>query len=155
MWLSECGRHRGFGKRAKRPGPDTPASVGRRADTTYLRLRQCLVRPTAATIVPPHRTGPIAHRGENSAPSAHVVMPWSGACGFPARRYGGVAEWLKAHAWKACLRETVTWVRIPPPPPSCFAPYGASQDLRGLLREAGCPPKLGEGGRSAGSFSAA
>ena len=32
---------------------------------------------------------------------------------------GGVAEWLKAHAWKACLRETVTWVRIPlPPPPS-------------------------------------
>src|SRR4029077_20877543 len=34
-----------------------------------------------------------------------------------ASRYGGVAEWLKAHAWKACLRETVTWVRIPPPPP--------------------------------------
>src|SRR4029077_7929227 len=34
-------------------------------------------------------------------------------------QYGGVAEWLKAHAWKACLRETVTWVRIPlPPPPS-------------------------------------
>jgi hypothetical protein len=32
------------------------------------------------------------------------------------RWYGGVAEWLKAHAWKACLRETVTWVRIPPPP---------------------------------------
>src|ERR1700719_355154 len=32
-------------------------------------------------------------------------------------RYGGVAEWLKAHAWKACLRETVTWVRIPLPPP--------------------------------------
>src|ERR1700690_2563240 len=30
---------------------------------------------------------------------------------------GGVAEWLKAHAWKACLRETVTWVRIPLPPP--------------------------------------
>src|SRR6185369_7273883 len=30
-----------------------------------------------------------------------------------------LAEWLKAHAWKACLRETVTWVRIPlPPPPS-------------------------------------
>jgi hypothetical protein len=29
-----------------------------------------------------------------------------------------VAEWLKAHAWKACLRETVTWVRIPLPPPA-------------------------------------
>src|SRR5215831_4532310 len=37
---------------------------------------------------------------------------------FMVTRYGGVAEWLKAHAWKACLRETVTWVRIPLPPPS-------------------------------------
>src|SRR5262249_30822249 len=31
---------------------------------------------------------------------------------------GGMAEWLKAHAWKACIRETVSWVRIPLPPPS-------------------------------------
>src|SRR5258706_13443780 len=23
-----------------------------------------------------------------------------------------MAEWLKAHAWKACLGETLTWVRI-------------------------------------------
>jgi hypothetical protein len=30
---------------------------------------------------------------------------------------GEVAEWLKAHAWKACLGETLTWVRIPPSPP--------------------------------------
>ena len=30
---------------------------------------------------------------------------------------GGVAEWFKAHAWKACIRETVSRVRIPPPPP--------------------------------------
>ena len=26
---------------------------------------------------------------------------------------GEVAEWLKAHAWKACMRETVSGVRIP------------------------------------------
>src|SRR6516164_9908408 len=40
-------------------------------------------------------------------------------CGPVKRvRSGGVAEWLKAHVWKACLRETVTWVRIPLPPPS-------------------------------------
>ena len=32
-------------------------------------------------------------------------------------RCGGVAEWLKAHAWKVCMRETVSRVRIPPPPP--------------------------------------
>ena len=30
---------------------------------------------------------------------------------------GQVAEWLKALAWKACIRETVSWVRIPPCPP--------------------------------------
>ncbi len=29
-----------------------------------------------------------------------------------------MAEWLKAHAWKACVRETVPWVRIPLSPPS-------------------------------------
>ena len=26
--------------------------------------------------------------------------------------FGEVAEWLKAHAWKACKRETVSRVRI-------------------------------------------
>src|SRR3982751_5271285 len=30
--------------------------------------------------------------------------------------YGGVAEWLKAHAWKVCIPETVSRVRIPLPP---------------------------------------
>jgi hypothetical protein len=33
------------------------------------------------------------------------------------RRSGEMAEWLKAHAWKACVRETVPWVRIPLSPP--------------------------------------
>jgi hypothetical protein len=32
--------------------------------------------------------------------------------------HGGMAEWLKAHAWKACIRATVSWVRIPLPPPT-------------------------------------
>ena len=30
---------------------------------------------------------------------------------------GEVAEWLKAHAWKVCRRDTVSRVRIPPSPP--------------------------------------
>ena len=30
---------------------------------------------------------------------------------------GGVAERSKAHAWKACIQATVSWVRIPSPPP--------------------------------------
>ncbi len=33
------------------------------------------------------------------------------------RLSGEMAEWLKAHAWKACLGETLTWVRIPLSPP--------------------------------------
>src|ERR1700691_5748644 len=49
----------------------------------------------------------------------------SAGCNSKAHRYiapcfsfcGGVAEWLKALAWKACIRETVSWVRIPLPPP--------------------------------------
>ena len=30
---------------------------------------------------------------------------------------GEMAEWLKAHAWKACVGETLPWVRIPLSPP--------------------------------------
>src|SRR5271154_6839045 len=37
-------------------------------------------------------------------------------CALPVT--GGMAEWLKALAWKACIRETVSWVRIPLPPPA-------------------------------------
>ncbi len=33
---------------------------------------------------------------------------------FCVGRYGEVAEWSKAHAWKVCIRfEAVSWVRIP------------------------------------------
>ena len=31
---------------------------------------------------------------------------------------GEVAEWLKAHAWKACKGAILSWVRIPFSPPS-------------------------------------
>ena len=31
---------------------------------------------------------------------------------------GEVAEWFKAHAWKACIEETLSRVRIPLSPPS-------------------------------------
>src|SRR5262249_4141971 len=43
--------------------------------------------------------------------ACRVILPAS-------QRSGGMAEWLKAHAWKACIRETVSWVRIPLPPPT-------------------------------------
>jgi hypothetical protein len=38
--------------------------------------------------------------------------------GLPRVGDGEVAEWLKAHAWKACLGETLTRVRIPLSPPA-------------------------------------
>ena len=31
---------------------------------------------------------------------------------------GEMAEWLKAHAWKACKGVILSWVRIPFSPPS-------------------------------------
>ena len=47
------------------------------------------------------------------------------ALGMPYNNFvltcaGEMAEWLKAHAWKACLGETLTWVRIPLSPPFHF-----------------------------------
>jgi hypothetical protein len=63
-----------------------------------------------------------------------------------------VAEWLKAHAWKVCIRETVSRVRIPLPPPALsmsgpepwvtdctedmgdnLGPNGLSRGLQGFL----------------------
>jgi hypothetical protein len=43
------------------------------------------------------------------------------ARGRHKQRAGQVAEWLKAHAWKVCIRETVSRVRIPPCPPFYLA----------------------------------
>src|SRR5262245_45788184 len=33
-----------------------------------------------------------------------------------------MSEWLKEHAWKACVGETLPWVRIPLSPPN-LSPY--------------------------------
>ena len=43
-----------------------------------------------------------------------------------------MAEWLKAHAWKACIGETLSWVRIPFSPP-LNKPY-LSESYLGILR---------------------
>jgi hypothetical protein len=40
-----------------------------------------------------------------------------GGRGPAESRCGEMSEWLKEHAWKACVRETVPWVRIPLSPP--------------------------------------
>lgn len=48
-----------------------------------------------------------------------------------------MSEWLKEHAWKACVGETLPWVRIPlsPPYPLSLAPYAeASVDIDRVIR---------------------
>src|SRR5438132_135538 len=47
-----------------------------------------------------------------------------------ASQTGEMAEWLKAHAWKACLGETLTWVRIPLSPPLSPVPSVHQQIAR-------------------------
>ena len=52
---------------------------------------------------------------------------------------GQVAEWLKAHAWKVCIRESVSRVRIPlcPPFPNQF-PWTARHAIFGRIVVASC-----------------
>jgi hypothetical protein len=52
---------------------------------------------------------------------------------FP-KNAGEMAEWLKAHAWKACLGETLTWVRIPLSPPYFHQHKPALDSLSGPVR---------------------
>ena len=65
--------------------------------------------PAAAAFRRPGRFGARRRVRVVTLPSAAIVRP--------PFSFGGMAEWLKAHAWKACIRETVSWVRIPLPPP--------------------------------------
>ena len=44
-----------------------------------------------------------------------------------------MAEWLKAHAWKACKQETVSGVRIPSSPQLKSVPPCNLKDYRGFL----------------------
>src|SRR5437016_7936409 len=47
-----------------------------------------------------------------------------------ARTHAGeMAEWLKAHAWKACIGETLSRVRIPVSPPDSWVPAGRRKNL--------------------------
>ena len=82
------------------------------------------------------RNGAVAHsarvlagnRGKRCCTSSRLYHRVAGrkvcrGCGLRTRTIqsefrGEMAEWLKAHAWKACLEETLTWVRIPLSPPS-------------------------------------
>src|SRR6185369_16226338 len=70
----------------------------------------------------PSRPAKAMWRLENRRPERHD------------RAAGEMAEWLKEHAWKACLRETVTWVRIPLPPPALARTHSLAVDGWNWLR---------------------
>ena len=48
-----------------------------------------------------------------------------------------MAEWLKAHAWKACKRETVSRVRIPLSPPLSWILLVANLDYEKKITDNG------------------
>jgi hypothetical protein len=90
---------------------------------------------------------------------AFIILPspLPRRCAGRAGLRGGMAEWLKAHAWKACIRETVSWVRIPLPPPNALrllnklglcvstvdrTPNGASHSRKSGRGRAWNPPKM-------------
>lgn len=45
-----------------------------------------------------------------------ILTPGCLTRGCSQHTHGRVAEWLKAHAWKACGHASVSWVQIPPRP---------------------------------------
>ena len=72
-----------------------------------LEVRGKGCQPVEGTPNSPLRTS----RGRCISPT-RAAKPASAQC-----KDGEVAEWLKAHAWRACIRATVSRVRIPLPPP--------------------------------------
>jgi hypothetical protein len=92
-------------------------------------IRTCIGNPYLAC---PRHLGKasLARRQKGSpgcaAPGDHYI-----AGSFPC---GEVAEWLKAHAWKACIRETVSRVRIPLSPPVSLCETRVLSSLQGLCR---------------------
>src|SRR6202051_4342133 len=72
----------------------------------------------------------------------NVKLNWrwhSGPRRFVSTDPGEMAEWLKAHAWKACLGEPLTWSPIPLSPPftstieNLAQPRGISRSIPGLV----------------------
>src|SRR5579859_1475325 len=91
----------------------------RRGDNIPPAIQVGEAHPFAAshtTIIPLSGFPPQCYTGWRSHTSCPIQLHWFKVlrCG---RCRGEVAEWLKAHAWKACSLAMATWVRIPPSPP--------------------------------------
>src|SRR5687768_7814705 len=53
-----------------------------------------------------------------------------------------MSEWLKEHAWKACVGETLPRVRIPLSPPSSFARVKFRASFGGMASPTQCDPAV-------------
>ena len=58
-----------------------------------------------------------------------------------------MAEWSKAHAWKACKRVIVSWVRIPSSPPNSDFRRNCRPFGRFFLGFGAAKPRYFQGGR--------
>src|SRR5215203_519045 len=91
--------------------------------------------------------GPLLFRRKQRATSRQVpALHAFGASPLKRPRLrradGGVAEWLKAHAWKVCIRATVSRVRIPLPPPAISTNILTSKRFSAL--DAGVPQQVSQ-----------
>src|SRR5687768_5179200 len=71
-----------------------------------------------------------SRNARQSQPTCDNLM--SGRSQIVDSKDGEMSEWFKEHAWKACVRETVPWVRIPLSPPHriCSSPSTFRQFAR-------------------------
>lgn len=104
-------------RRPARPGPAPAAMAGNRGDGI------AGLQPAHLKIVSPvfrMCLGACGLRDGRVFEGAHIAFGGRLRVKFCVRlahAAGEVAEWLKAHAWNACIRETVSRVRIPLSPP--------------------------------------
>src|SRR5205085_10142324 len=119
---------------ARRARTGVRASRAAWAPAARRRRRQFHPRARAALLPERHRA-PAGWREYRRGRRASCATAGDGACPVSTEQYdkiptavllctsGGfqrvveMAEWLKADAWKACIPERVSWVRIPLSPP--------------------------------------
>ena len=100
------------------------------------------VRPAFGAELPGRGGGKKSARADGELAIVTLMLACLSAGGSPLywsarQRCGGMAEWLKALAWKACIRETVSWVRIPLPPPKLLNKAFSALTLSGEIHASG------------------
>ena len=116
-----CCRHRDRrATKQMRPNPPVP-SVG--AAAAHLLRERFSPMPATSLRRFPCESGPQAlpTRGMQVCSAVPPVFTAKSAIIRPPKPplfRGEVSEWLKEHAWKACLGASLTWVRIPSSPPA-------------------------------------